>query len=63
MTLIAANFRNVFLLERRSGKKAKVLVQSQLYPGDLSFNKITQVRRLPQHGQFAVLDEQRGSCH
>ena len=59
MTILASNFRNVFLLERRSGKKVRVLVQSQLYPGDLSFEKIMQVRRLPRHGLFAVLDEQR----
>ena len=59
MTILASNFRNVFLLERRSEKKVRILVQSQLYPGDLSFDKIMQVRRLPRHGLFAVLDEQR----
>lgn len=41
MSIIATNFRNVFLLERRHGKKVKLLVQSQLYPTDLSFDKIT----------------------
>lgn len=56
---LVGNFKNVFSVDLRT-PKSSLLLSSELHSEDLTFNKISGVRRLNGHfNQFALVDEER----
>jgi len=57
LTILTSNFRNIFLLDRRK-KGASIIFQSELRKQDLSFSKISALRRITDE-LFGVVDEEK----
>jgi hypothetical protein len=55
--IFAGNFKHVFNIDLRSNK-ASLLLTSKVHGEDLSFNKLSSIKRIDDHYKFTVIDEE-----
>ncbi len=57
-TFFTGNFRHVLQVDMRAGTPPSILLSSQSHREDLSFDKISQIKRLEDFNHLALVDEQ-----
>lgn len=57
-SFFTGNFRHVLQVDMRAGTPLSLLLSSQSHREDLSFDKISQIKRIDDFNHLAIVDEQ-----